>query len=69
MAGDMESTDRQPLSGDGKGVKALGRLLAIAAAVLVLLGTVYTVAGQEDNAELDPRLSRFPLVTKIAQVV
>ena len=54
MAGDRESTDRQPHSGDDKGAKALRRLLAIAAAVAVLLGTVYTAAGQ-DNAESGPR--------------
>ena len=37
-----------------KGAKALRRLLAIAAAVDVLLGTVYTAAGQ-DNAESGSR--------------
>ena len=37
-----------------KGAKALRRLLAIAATGAVLLGTVYTAAGQ-DNAESDPR--------------
>ena len=64
MAGDMESTDRQPLSGDGKGVKALGRLLAIAAAVARSAGHGVHGGGAGQRGVRSTLSSRFPSVAQ-----